>query len=440
MGTKVFKRLFEIQLLQDYFLTSEDGMSFFDKNEEEKNEILRTKLIFGMYDIRDMFFIKPVGNTTLKLNEYKLRLHKTPLGFIVGVEVNVENQAGETLYKPVFGLDESISLSFCVKPRLSFFKSITNVSFTPEFPAIYYFTNKDKEVFNETVVPAYTSLPISDKVMPHQNGKKYEMGALVDFGGTIREAIQHTDEANPAHWEDIDDRRFVTEADRILLPHNFIYSFKKEANVTEFEITLEDLASTEIKKITETFTDPITSILLNFTKVDENDDESDDIADGIYNLKVKVNGGAEVIYTVYLNDDLYQKDSLGVIDIRFDELNSPFSLLDASGFLKTKIDASDQKISHPVFEVRFKNRKTYWRYNREGDFSPAEIAATSAYLQHQPEKLISIKPRSLTETLIPFQNGTSLMLPHPRMPSVKVEQDKIYSEIYINQSNRLLSN
>ena len=176
--------------------------------------------------------------------------------------------------------------------------------------------------------------------------------------------------------------------------------------------------------------------------MDENDPNSLDIPSGFYILKVKLNGGPEISYSIYLNNDIYSKDYLGIIDIRFDEVNSPFSILDATGLLKTKIDAANNTVLHPIFELRLKNRKTYWTYTKNSDFSVSELVATSSHLQTQPqpEVLVSIKPKPLTETLVPFQNGTSLMLPHPKIASLKVERDKIFSEININQSNRLLSN
>jgi hypothetical protein len=56
------------------------------------------------------------------------------------------------------------------------------------------------------------------------------------------------------------------------------------------------------------------------------------------------------------------------------------------------------------------------------------------------EKLVSIKPKALTETLVPFISGTILLLPQPNTSSLRVGKEKIYSEIFINPSNRLLNN
>ncbi|GAA4276765.1 hypothetical protein [Aquimarina mytili] len=441
----IFKRLFEVQILHDYFLTTVDGESFFDKNKADKESLILRKLQNRLYDIRDLFEIEAVGTTKSILNNYKLIVAKTALGFIVGTEVVVENQAGVTLYKPRFEFSNDTHLTFSIKPSASFFNSISNISLRPPLPSIYYFTNKDKEVFDEAPF-LYTSLPISNEVNIHQDGVLYEMGALADFGGTIREAVQYTDGNDPAHWVDITDKRFVSDADRALLPHNFSYTFKKEQNITQVEFVLEDENNNELKTISKSGLDTLDRVHLNFTKVDENNANSDDIPDGQYSLKVKANAGPEIVYQIYLNNDIYDKNYFAIVDIRFDELDSPYSLLDNKNYLKTRIDALDEKVTHPIFEIRLKNRRTYWRYNREGGFSEDDVNATNTFLKPEPElplvpeKLISLDPKGLTETLVPFINGTTLMLPHPRMPSIKIEKERIFSEIFINQSNRLLNN
>jgi len=440
MSDIVFKRLFEVQILHDYFLTETDGSSFFGKNKAEKSAQIQEKLIHGLYDIRKYFSIRPTDKTKRRLSEYKILWFPTALGFLVGMEVSVENQAGAVFYKPKIEIDPDLRLSFSVQPKLPFFEAITSLSFQPALPSKFYFTNKDKEEFDENAVPNYTSLSLAKKVRVHQPGSQYEMGNLVDFAGTVKEALQKTDGNTAAHWENAEDKRFITEADRLLLPRRFAYTLKKEDGITDLTAKLEDPLGNEVKTLNLSSADPLVNPVLRFEKVDDTDENSAEIAKGDYKLKITVGGTPEITYEVLLDDDLYSADGKGIVDIRADELDSPFSLLDAAGFLKTRIDAANVKTPHPVFELRFKNRRTYWRYRKEGDFSPAEITATAAHLDHRPERLISKKPKALTETLVPFINGAALVLPHPRYPSVRVEGDKIYSEIYIHQSNRLLNN
>ncbi|NER12050.1 hypothetical protein GWK08_01230 [Leptobacterium flavescens] len=440
MSSTVFKRLFEIRFLHDYFLTTADGTSFFDRNLAEKKDLINKKLSHNIYDIKDLFDINPLEDTKRKMSEYRLLMARTALGFIVGTEVDTENVAGEIRYKAVQEFIPELSLGFSVRPKLPFFNSMTNINLRHSLPSIYYLTNKNKTELDEAGPPPYKSLPLSNNVEEHQPGKTYEMGSYVNFGGTIREALQQTDGSDPTYWEDTTDKRFLNASDRILLPSNFIYRLKKEQNITQIKFVLEDVSNTEIKTIDKGGLVALGDIPLNFEKVDETDENSPPIPSDFYTLKITANAGPEVSYPVYLNSEIYHKDHFALIDIRFDETGSPYSLLDAGGFLITKIDGANQKVSHPVFEIRLSNRRTYWRYRKEGGFSAPEIAATAAHLSLQSEKLISIKPKAITEALVPFKNGTALLLPHPRIPAIRVEEEKIFSEIYINQSNRLLKN
>ena len=439
-STVIYKRLFEVQILHDYYLTDAKGVSFFSINKTDQESILSIKIEKGTYNIKDLFNIEPVGETKKILNNYKLVFAKTSLGFIVGIEVKVELILNEVLYKPSLVIDKSLKLAFKIQSQIPFFRSVTNISFGSFKPAIYYFTNKDKEVFNETdVVPNYESLSLANKAMTHQNGLAYEMGAYVDFAGTIKEAKIFTDGNVAADWQDVSDKRFVTDADKLLLPAVFSYAFKPTQNITDVVIELEDKDGQLVKTISKSSTSVISTVLLDFYKVDANDQDSAIIPSGLYTLKMILNGGAAITYPIYLNDELYSKDNFGVIEITFGEEDSPFSLLDAQGFLKTRINAANEKIPHPIFEIRLKNRSTYWRYNVSGDFSAAEVAATTSFLTHTDTKLISDIPKSLTNALVPFINGSTLMLPHPKSSDIKIENDRIFSEIYISQSNRLLN-
>ena len=284
-STVLFKRLFEVQILHDYYLTNADGVSFFDQNQADKNELISKKLTNRIYDVKDLFEIGPDAATQSKLSRNKLVWAQTTLGFIVGTEVSIENKAEEILYKPRFEFEKDLNFTFSLKTRASFLKSVSNIGLRPPMPFIYYFSNKDKEEFNENTVPAYTSLPISNKVSAHQKLKNYEMGALADFSGTIKEALQYTTGNNPSHWETIEDKRFVNEADQILLPHKFKYTIARSQNVTEIALVLLDKGDNEVKTIVKTATKPIENIAVDLSKVDENDEKLPHHPFGILYLK-----------------------------------------------------------------------------------------------------------------------------------------------------------
>lgn len=437
MGKIVFKRLVEVQILHDYFLTMDDGISFFQRNKMEKEELLTQRINSGLYSAGSIFKISPI--TANKLRDNKILFTETSSGFILGVEVEEVIEAGEIRFKPVHNISKKLDLSFSLSTKLPFFKSFTNLELEKSFPSIYYFTNKKATVLNENTVPAYTSMPLAKTAPEPQAGEIYEMGTILNFGGTIREATQRTDGSDLAHWEDIDDRRFVTRADKVLLPHNFKIKFKDYQQVTRLEVSLEDTGNNEIKKIVKNSAEPFKDISLNFSMIYENDKDSPKIPSGIYNLKLKINGATELVYSILLDNDLYDYQIFGVVKLSFEEVNSSYSLLDAQGLLKTKIEAGGQKVSHPIFEIRLKNRRSYWRYKKNTDFTPFEIAATSNHLEVAATNiLVAKKPKALTETLLPFKNGTNLLLPTPKVAGIRVENEKIYSDIHINQSNGLL--
>ena len=439
MGKVIFKRLAEVQVLHDYFLTMADGTSFFEKNQSEKEDFLNKRIYQGLYSANSIFEIAPIPS--LKEQNNKILFSETSLGFIIGVEVEEVIVAGEVRYRPVQEISKDLDLSFSMIPRLAYFKSLTSLQLDNSIPAIYYFTNKGRSVLNENTVPAYTSLPLSKNPLSPQATENYEMGTILDFSGNIREANQNTDGNDPSHWDDIEDKRVVTRADRMLLPHKFRLRFKASQAVTDLQIILEDPASNEIKNIQKSSIDPLKNMVLNFEKVDENDSNSSAIASGVYNLRISINGGGEIVNKILLNNDLYKQQHFGVINISFQEENSPFSLLDSQGFLKTKIEAGGQKISHPIFEIRFRNRRSYWRYKKNTDFTASEIAATSDHLELAASNvLVAKKPKAFTRTLVPFKNGTSLLLPIPKKDGIRVENDKIYSDINIHQSNGLVKN
>ena len=361
----------------------------------------------------------------------------TSIGFIIGVEVSVENVAGETVYKPSRTLPQDLKLDFLMEAINPVFQALSNLSLRSKLPSTYYFTNKDKEVLTDGTPALNPWLPLSRKVRSHQNGIQYEMGALADFGGNIKRAIQYTDGSDPSHWQNETDKRLVSEADKTLLPKLIKYPVQSGINV--LKAVLED-GSGIIKSINKSVNSNTSHLDLNFSVVDETSTSAQRIDKGSYALKITENSNPEIEYQVYLDDDLYNKYLFGTINIDLSETGSPFSLLDTNGFIQTRIDATDSKISHPIFELRFANRMTYWRYQKKNGFSASDITATAPHLKEEGDKLVSLKPKGLTETLVPFFNGTPKILPPPEIPSIKVENDRIFSEIFINQSNRLLNN
>ena len=112
MSDLLYKRLFEVNLLHDYYLVSADGSSFFEKSKATKEALLKSKLNHRMYNVTDFFEIEPSETTKKSLSEFKLIYRKTALGFVLGIQVKEELTLGATLYKPRFKFPETLTLLF----------------------------------------------------------------------------------------------------------------------------------------------------------------------------------------------------------------------------------------------------------------------------------------------------------------------------------------
>ncbi len=119
MGKIVFKRLAEVQILHDYFLTMADGTSFFEKNKSEKEKFLDQRINQGLYSAGSIFKIAPI--TAERLRDNKILFAETASGFILGVEVDEVIDAGELRFKPVHDISKKLESIFFPGPPATLF-------------------------------------------------------------------------------------------------------------------------------------------------------------------------------------------------------------------------------------------------------------------------------------------------------------------------------
>lgn len=433
----VFKRLFEVQILHDYFLTQADGTSFFDLGDVAKQESLKNKLMAGLYDARKLFTIAPTSLCQIRLNNYKLRFAPTALGFIVGAEVIPENRAADTtLYRPRIPIPTNISFQFSLKSVNRYLQNFSNVRLKNETAANFYFSNVAREKMGNL-------LPLSTKVADYQANRFYELGELADFDADplvqdVKEATLNL-QNNVADWSGagLADHRFVNENDRALLPHEFTYSFRKDEGVTNAEFELFDATDTSVKKITKNRPNAFMDTALSFVKVDDTDENSADIVAGSYTLKITTNVNPEIVQSVVLNNDFYQSRQWGLLNIQNTEVATDFSLVDATGHVKARINAG-VNVKHPVYELRFRNRRSYWRYKSDAGFSAVDKANTALHLNAISDFVLEAKEyRPMTQVKLPFV-GAPTDLPIPAVTPLRFDDAKIFSDVFINKANPLL--
>jgi hypothetical protein len=137
---------------------------------------------------------------------------------------------------------------------------------------------------------------------------------------------------------------------------------------------------------------------------------------------------------------LRSKHPDGVIRIALMNGSGQLSSIDENKFLTTKLHTDMGHSNHPVYELRWLSRPTYWRYRKRDGFSSDErdhiVNGAGALLQLQDDKFITKDPRPIArEHLKSPWPGTTIQLPSAQPGSIKAEDGKFFSDIEFNELN-----
>lgn len=418
MRTTIYKRLFEVRIFHDYFLSKADGTPFSAMKDPEQKAFLEGMLALRRYDVQRFLKIEPSLEMKAVLNDYRMRMIPTTLGFFIGLEVKQSQNAG-TLYEPFIALNGKVSMTFLLKPNDELFYNYTNLTLQDAFPARWYFTNQFVEGEKAPDLKVLSAL-----VPTKDTSASYEMGALIKEGDQMQEAYVTLD-GNPAFLNVAGDG-YVTGRDRFLLPKRFDYDLG--STVTEAVVFSLIKEGTEVKTIHKAAEKSARFVHLNFEKQD--DEAKTPIPDGSYILQV--NGRAD--RKVMLRNSLYDKSGFGAIEI-FPFVGKPgFDLLDDNGKLLTRIDEQGNKHPHPVFELRFTSRKAYWRYRSKEAIDDAVIEKYKDFLQEAGASkmvLVTKVPKAFSHTLSHFDPA---LIPPQASPYVlRKEAGRYFTDIQLSR-------
>jgi hypothetical protein len=416
-----YKKLFEVRVLHEYYLSNDSASPYFALPDAERDSILQRKLLHHQYDIRQDLSIAPSASCEKLLRRNHIRFVPQKTGFFAGIRVNPDGAA----FSPFIPLEQELAFEFTLQIRNPAFCNFTNSRLRSNVPALYLFTNSDSG-------GTKTFPSLSEPVAPFTPGTFYEMGELTTSGADVREALVSTSNNQNANWRKIASRGLVSESDRLLLPMRFRYTFGTAANVQQASFTLKQNGNT-IKTINKAGIESLESVLLDFQTGGA--DPPAEIAAGPYVLEVTGNNGYQENRKVYLNHALYHRSTFGAILLYNSSAASPFSLLTPTGNLK---------VPHPVFEVRLKNRITYWRYKSEQGKSLAVTPKTSPYLSVENGALRSIHPLPMLSTPVEFKDETAaapkVFLPNPSGNALRIEPNGlVYSDIYLSKIKDLIA-
>lgn len=442
MSTFLYKKLVEVRFLNDFYLAAFDESSFFDLSETDRLVRLGNLLGRTKYDIRKDIRVVPTASTIKFMDNHRMRFIQTSVGFFLAAEVIPVVVGGVDRYKMVIPPDGNPDFEFSLQVINPQFGNITNLIQVPGIKSSYFLTNNNPD--SNKVYPSL-SLP----VLPFSMGDTYEMGALAYIGGTLRQAQKKTSSAASGWVQLANDHHWLNLSDRHLLPTRFRYGISNPG-VTSASFALLDAGSANITTVNSSdagiskITDDdnnLVELIIDFTTYVNGTGDEITLPKGSYTLEVSENGSLVKTLRVHFYNDI----AMGFAGILLNpKITDPdFMFLEDIGSEKALLVRRPDG-THPLFEVRLKNRSTYWRYhsvtsheleakNKAGLFLDAPAAGGF---------LITKDPKSLQQEPVYFVDGADkVFLPNPINSHIKPETDgKLYSDIFLSEIKGLIEN
>jgi len=417
----IYKTLFEVRLLHEFYLTRRDGTTIFEElTPADRDIFLNEEFAEDRDPVNDDIKFQFPQSLLSKYEGHNLKVLPTYSGFRVSVRVIEKKLADQsTVYEPLVPLTNDLHIFIVALRRNSTIDHYTNTRTRTALKSTYYFSNSD-------VVGAKT-FPFLPNGLPVQDTSfAYEQGELSLNGANVQEFYR---QGTADVFRDVPGSGFANESDRIMLHSRFDYFFPDINNLTEVTFVLKDSNGNELTTITKNDAAGIRERLtidLNAAKqlpiaLPFNVDQQ------FQTLEVSGNNGYSATHQVIFSNELAQLNPWAVFDICTSVSNAAFNLFANDGFLFRRKDPLGVWSSAPVFEVPVKSRLAYWRYinNRGRELNIS--AGYNNYLDKEGKVLVTKAPRSLAKAwLLLREEGSSntAYAPNPTDPMIRLENDR----------------
>jgi hypothetical protein len=447
MTTALFKRLFEVRFMHEFYLSDPDpgGMLFYSKTPAVQQTFLNKQIERGKYNILNDLDFEPTPETIKMLRGRRLKFFRNATGFVIGAQVREETLLGNIKrYKLAIPLEKGVQFSFYVRVKNHFFKSFTAMRLRPEGLApFHFFTNTGKILANSPMVS------LAEPIPAFQSGRMYEPGELIINNGQLQENVIATQTQAPSAWSSVQGNGYISENDRRVLGKQFRWNWVANPQTVVFTL-LDDTQQGNaaiIKNFSYVFTDTNRSVALNFSRKTPAAGQTigDTIPDGYYTLEAK---GTFDTFTskLYLHGELSagnpqvsaqsltstQSGLLGIVQIGSVQANSGAPFLDDNGYLQSLL-LPDGTPSHIIYEARWLNRSIWWRYRSDRDLKLQAIGAANSLFDSTGNDLVSKNPVRFQDGQITLANGVYLPNPKPDFlhpdPSGRYMVDILISKI-----------
>lgn len=429
----IYKTLFEVKLMHEYFLTKQDGSVVFEKSTQaERLEFLGGEFGSGKVSVNDLISFEFPEKLKAKYKGLFLKLLTTYSGCKVAVRVRARKLADQsTVYEPFANLPDDLSIFISIIKKNDGINIYTNDRIRRSCPAIYFFSNLD-------VITPKTFPYLTNNVAAENNTTIYEQGELaLSSTNTLREFFR---QGGTDNWSNVVGSGFANETDRLLLPEKFEYSFENSTSLTQATFVLKDSNGVEIASFSNQIKAGTGKTLLDFSGkvIPVPQDPPFFPTSFVYTLDVTGNNGSVGRHSMIFSDELAQTSTWAVLSINITSTNAAFNLFAPDGFLIRRKDAFGVFTSAPVFEIPVKSRFAYWRFindkGKELKISPVLID----YVNKEGKVLVTKEPRPLAKHwffLRRLSPPGTVYIPNPEGYDLRIEQDRrMFYNINVPQS------
>lgn len=435
----LYKILFEVRLLHEYYLTDADTSTIFELPASGRTAFLSEKFRQSERSISsDIHWIIPDRALQMASNHH-LRLLPTYSGFKVAIKVNALELPGNlTAYQPKSPLPAEFYLPVALLKRSHEIDSITASKTKRNLPSYWFFTNTNIngvkqhpwlttpiETYNSSAIYEQGELAVGVPTFPANEIKSFFLNSL-----------------NIEQWISVPDGRYATDADRMVLKPDFVWRFSKSDGITDASFSLTNAAGdTIVKKDISTtgnfFENVPVSIDVRLINTIPDHPLNNNL---IYTLSVTGNNGyVKNIKVIFFRElTINPNDLWGIVCIASKPGNSNFELLDSTNLLITRKNPDGTlHTPHPIFEIWVKSSLAYWRY--KSNESTLQIIQNK-HLNHcdlQAGILTTKLPKNISYTPTTFRNpdNTPHYLPNPpRYLPLRNENGKLFADIMVSNS------
>jgi hypothetical protein len=429
----LYKTLFEVKLMHEFFLTQKNGDQVFSlTNQADRISFLFAQFTQGRPSVNDNLAFSFPPDLEKEYSSYHLKLLSGYSGFKIAICVNQKMLADGTLvYEPLASLPDGFNVFVQLVKKSNVFESYTHSGINDPVPSVYIFSN-------ENISGAKTFPFLTNPISAFDAAHSYTQGDFASFG--INDVREYYKNGMGDQWETIAGTSFANENDRLLVPMKFYYSFINTNNITNATFVLKDKNGNSIKTITASKENPFQKVFLDFSGLENviAMPEKFQYSDIIFSLEVSGNNGYSALHNLIFSDALNNSENWGVVNIKTKVTNSSFDILANDGFLMKRRMPPGTWNDAPVFEIPVKSKFPYWRFINEKGKELKLAPALTDYLSKENKILLSKRPRSVSASCFLLQkegSSDTIYVPNPLNYDLKKDdKERLYCDIVVPES------